>query len=308
MSDWLPSLNTLRAFEATARHLSFVGAAAELHVTPAAVKQLVRKLEAGLGLPLVERAGRGLRLTAAGKAGVIEMTKGFEHLAAAVRQMRNEGARRRLVVSAEPSFATAWLLPRLYRFRLRAPDVDVLIDSSTHLVDLVRGDADIAIRFGAASDGTLVTRRLFGEELCAFCSPAVAAGLCKTADLAQCQFIHWETSALGWATSTRTWMEWARWLEGIDASWIVPDRGLRFSDYNLAVQAAIAGQGVVLGSRPVLADLVAAGLLALAVPESLRTDVGYDVMTVDRTLERPEAAGFVDWILAEAESVRQTTE
>ena len=73
MSDWLPSLNTLRAFETTARHLSFVKAAAELHVTPAAVKQLVRKLEETLGCSLIERAGRGLQLTVAGRAGLAEM-------------------------------------------------------------------------------------------------------------------------------------------------------------------------------------------------------------------------------------------
>ena len=84
MSDWLPSLNTLRAFEATARHLSFVKAAAELHVTPAAVKQLVRKLEETLGCPLIERAGRGLQLTVAGRAGLSEMTLGFDHLLEAV--------------------------------------------------------------------------------------------------------------------------------------------------------------------------------------------------------------------------------
>lgn len=91
MSDWLPSMNALRAFEATARHLSFAQAAAELHVTPAAVKQLVRKLEETLGLSLIERAGRGLRLTTAGAAGRDELTTGFDHLAGAVRRMRAEG-------------------------------------------------------------------------------------------------------------------------------------------------------------------------------------------------------------------------
>ncbi|MBO6883451.1 MAG: LysR family transcriptional regulator [Marivita sp.] len=300
MSDWLPSLNTLRAFEATARHLSFVKAAAELHVTPAAVKQLVRKLEETLGCSLIERAGRGLQLTVAGRAGLSEMTLGFDHLLEAVRRMRAVSGRRRLVVSVEPSFATAWLVPRLERFRRRMPDVDVLIDSSAHLVDLVRGDADIAIRFGAPADNRLVAKRLFDEELCAFCSPAIAAGLRAPSDLARCQFIHWETSSLGWASSTRALMDWTVWLDRIGAAGVVSEGGLRFSDYNLAVQAAIAGQGVVLGSRPVLADLVTAGLLVFAVPQRLRTHVGYDAVTTGTVLMRPEVTAFVDWILFEA--------
>ncbi|MBB2680953.1 UNVERIFIED_ORG: LysR family glycine cleavage system transcriptional activator [Rhizobium esperanzae] len=306
MSDWLPSMNALRAFEATARHLSFAQAAAELHVTPAAVKQLVRKLEETLGLSLIERAGRGLRLTAAGTAGRDGLATGFDHLAEAVRRMRVEGGRRRLVVSAEPSFATAWLVPRLERFRLREPEVDVLIDSSAHLVDLARGDADIAIRFGARPDDTVVTLRLFDEELCAFCSPQIAEGLDEPTDLARCRFIHWETSALGWATATRTWVDWTLWLEQIGASGVESSSGLRFSDYNLAVQAAIAGQGVVLGSRPVLADLVSAGLLVRAVPQSVRTDVGYDAVTTRNAIKRGEVESFIGWIATEAKG-RLTT-
>lgn len=303
MPDWLPSMNALRAFEATARHLSFARAAAELHVTPAAVKQLVRKLEETLGLSLVERAGRGLRLTAAGAVGRDGLAIGFDHLIEAVRRIRAEGGRRRLVVSAEPSFATAWLMPRLERFRVREPDIDVLIDSSAHLADLARGDADIAIRFGAGADDKVVAHRLFDEELCAFCSPQIAKGLAEPNDLARCRFIHWETSALGWATATRAWMDWAVWLEQIGTSGVEPRNGLRFSDYNLAVQAAIAGQGVVLGSGPVLADLVSAGLLVRAVPQSLRIDLGYDAVTTRSAIERGEVNAFIDWIKTEAEAI-----
>ena len=307
MSDWLPSMNTLRAFEATARHLSFARAAAELHVTPAAVKQLVRKLEETLRLSLIERAGRGLRLTAAGAAGRDGLTTGFDHLAEAVRRMRAEGGRRRLVVSAEPSFATTWLMPRLERFRLREPDVDVLIDSSAHLVDLTRGDVDIAIRFGARPDETLVAHRLFDEELSAFCSPRIADGLDGPTDLARCRLIHWETSALGWATATRAWMDWALWLEQIGVSGVELRSGLWFSDYNLAVQAAIAGQGVVLGSEPILADLVSTGLLVRAVPQSLRTDVGYDAVTTSGAIERAEVEAFIGWITTEVKGARSVT-
>ena len=308
MSDWLPSLNALRAFEATARHLSFAQAAAELHVTPAAVKQLVRKLEEALGVSLVERAGRGLRLTASGTAGLADLSAAFDQLTRAVQRIRSEGGRQRLIVSAEPSFATAWLVPRLERFRDGQPEVDVLIDSSAHLVDLARGDADVAIRFGSGSDASLVSLRLFDEELCAFCSPAVAQGLRQLADLASRRFIHWETSALGWATATRAWMDWSVWLERIGAPQVTPRRDLRFSDYNLAVQAAIAGQGIVLGSAPVLGDLVSAGLLVRAVPQGLRTDIGYDAVATLEASRRPEVGAFLSWIASEARGCGDTPE
>ena len=149
MDEWLPSLNALRAFEATCRHLSYARAAEELRVTPAAVKQLVRKLERSLGIDLVVRRGRGLAITAAGHAGCEELTVGFRQVHRAVGRMRAHHARRRLIVSVEPSFATAWLVPRLERFRAGNRDVDVLIDSSLHIVDLDQGAADVAVRFGA---------------------------------------------------------------------------------------------------------------------------------------------------------------
>lgn len=301
MSDWIPSLNALRAFEATARHLSFAQAAEELHVTPAAVKQLVRKLEETLGLSLIERAGRGLRLTAVGRAGLADLSTGFDHLTRAVHNMRTEGGRHRLIVSVEPSFATAWLVPRLDRFRACQPDVDVLIDSSSHLVDLARGDVDVAIRFGCEHDTSLICYRLFDEELCAFSSPAVAEGLRDPADLARRSLIHWDTSTLGWAVATRKWVDWSTWLERTGAPQVVARRNLQFSDYNLAVQAAIAGQGVLLGSAPILEDLVSAGLLVRAVPQRLRTDIGYDVITAPPSLERQEVKAFISWIMSEAE-------
>ena len=299
MSDWLPSLNALRAFEATAKTLNFAHAAAELHVTPAAVKQLVRKLEATLGMSLIVRDGRGLRLTAAGAAGLDQLTAGFDHLSDAVRRIRAVDVRRRLVVSVEPSFAALWLLPRLESLRRCVPDVDVLIDSASSLVDLARGDADMAIRFGAQPDPTLVCERLFDEEIAVFCTPRMAEGLTGPADLSKCCFIHWETASLTWAVATRSAMDWQLWLRQMGVPDIVPQGGPRFSDYTLAVQAAVAGQGIVLGSAPVLADLVAAGLLARAVPQGLRHDVGYDAVTTQDAVKKAEVGAMLRWLTAE---------
>jgi len=116
MSEWLPSLNALRAFDAVAWHLSYRDAAAELHVTPAAVKQLVGKLEAALGPALVERRGRDIALTRAGAEGVPGLRTAFKQMTDAVERMRAGGRRNLLTITVEPSFAAAWLVPRLDGF------------------------------------------------------------------------------------------------------------------------------------------------------------------------------------------------
>ncbi|MFO1035315.1 MAG: LysR substrate-binding domain-containing protein [Geminicoccaceae bacterium] len=300
----MPSLNALRAFEVTCRHLNYVRAAEELRVTPAAVKQLVRSLEQALDIELVLRSGRGVVITAAGQAGLDELTGGFRLIQQAVGRMRAHQARRRLIVSVEPSFATAWLVPRLERFRGGNPDIDVLIDSSLQLVDLAKNAADIAVRFGAPPGEGLVVERLFDERLCAFCSPSLTRGvqrLRRLDDLARATLLHWDMSALTWAAVTRKWMEWRVWLEMVGATQVDWRRGVRFSDYNLAVQAAIAGQGVVLGSLPILRDLVEARLLVRPFAACVETGIGYDIVATPEALERPEVHSFVEWIRAEAD-------
>lgn len=305
MSDWLPSLNALKAFEAVSRHLNYVRAAEELNVTPAAVKQLVHKLEATLGTQLVRRDGRGLTLTHTGRSSQECVSSGFNKLREAVSIMRAHEDRKQLIVSVEPSFATAWLVPRLERFRSENETIDVLIDSSLKLIDLEQGAADLAVRFGLKPRNDLLSYRLFDEELCAFCSPSLttgADGLQNLDDLENASLLHWDLSHLVWAHATKQWMGWRPWLDKVGSGHIDSDRGIRFSDYNLAVQAAIAGQGVILGSLPVLRDLVEAGLLISPFPESVITDIGYDLVTAKRVFQRDEVATFWNWLIDEASS------
>jgi len=303
VSDWLPSLNALKAFEAVSRHLNYARAAEELRVTPAAVKQLVSKLEEALGTQLVKRSGRGLELTSSGQSGCRMLASGFSQLRDAVDMMRAPDVRKRLIVSVEPSFATAWLVPRLESFRASNGEVDVLIDSSLKIVDVENGAADIAVRFGRAPQDNLVSHRLFDEQLCAFCSPSLASGprkLKEIGDLQHATLLHWDLSDLSWAHATKRWMGWQPWLAEVGADHVNSATGVRFSDYNLAVQAAIAGQGVVLGSLPVLHDLVETNLLTCPFRERVTTNIGYDLVTTRRALRRAEVQAFMDWIVAEA--------
>ena len=152
----LPPLNALRAFEAVARHLSFARAAEELHVTKAAVAQQVRALEEDLGARLVERNGRGLRLTESGAAGAGALAEGFALLAKAARSMREGNGRRFLVINSTPSFAATWLVGRIGKFKARHPETDVLIDANPTEDALDSGAADALIRWGAGEFPGLV--------------------------------------------------------------------------------------------------------------------------------------------------------
>src|SRR5277367_3004842 len=144
----LPSLNALRAFEAVARRLSFARAAEELFVTKAAVAQQIRLLEEEIGEPLVERSGRGLKLTEAGVAGAASLSDGFAILARAARAMREAKGRRFLVINASASFAATWLVGRIGRFKARHPDIDVLLDADPREDSLERGGADAMVSWG----------------------------------------------------------------------------------------------------------------------------------------------------------------
>lgn len=306
MSTWLPSLNALRAFEAAARHLSYSAAADELNVTPAAVKQLVAKLEASVGSRLLARKGRTLTLTASGEAGLNDLAAAMQHLTASVRQMRAPQDERRLIVSVETSIATTWLVPKLAGFRESYPDVNVLIESTPRIVDLQRGETDIALRYAVESDKGLVIHRLFDDQIFPACSPSLAKGpprLRHLSDLNTRPLIHWDLSTMDWARSTRQWFVWDNWLAHVGAERIDTAGGLHFSDYGLAVQAAIAGHGVVLASGPILRESLEANLLVRPFDELAAPGIGYDVVTSQERQDRPEVRAFIAWLLEAAQIV-----
>lgn len=304
MSEWLPSLNALRAFDAVGRHMSYQKAAEELHVTPAAVKQLVLKLEDALGTQLVKRQGRGITLTDTGLAGMSELSGGFRQIARAVNTIRETQERRTLTITAEPSFAIAWLVRRMDAFKQHHPDLDVLIDSSARIKDLERENVDVAIRYGVNSPDGLVVHRIFNDETLAVCSPGLRKGppeIRDFEDLERVPLIHMDFGAAeGHYAAYRHLFDWKSWLQSVGAPQINVKRGLRFGEYNLAIQAAIAGQGMVLGSWPLVEDAIEAGLLVAPFKQSAKSEIGYDLVTSQSAIKNPDVSAFVDWLLEEA--------
>jgi LysR family glycine cleavage system transcriptional activator len=195
----LPPLNALRAFEAAARHLSFNAAAEELNVTPAAISHQIKALEADLGVKLFRRLNRAVRLTDAGQACVPGLRDGFERIAEAVARARQGDSVGLLTVTASPAVASKWLVPRLERFRARHPAIDLRIDASMRLVDLVREDVHVGLRYGAGKYPGLHTEQLVRSEVFPVCSPDLLKGkhpLRTPEDLRHHTLIHDETTTL----------------------------------------------------------------------------------------------------------------
>jgi LysR family transcriptional regulator, glycine cleavage system transcriptional activator len=269
----LPPLNSLRAFEAVARHLSFARAAEELFVTKAAAAQQVRQLEEEIGAPLVERFGRGLRLTESGQAGVRELADGFGLLGRAARAMREANGRRFLVINSSASFAATWLVGRIGKFKALYPDIDVLLDANPIEDLLERANVDALIRWGAGDFPGLATTLLFREDVFPVCAPSLARGahpIATPQDLKHHTLLH-----LDWNPSFSTWPDWGDWLKAAGAADVDDTRGVWFNHMSMAIHAAAQGQGVALASTAIAADELAAGRLVAPFTTSIHTPFGY---------------------------------
>lgn len=290
----LPSLNALRAFETVARLGSVTAAAEELHVTSGAVSRQIKLLEDDLGTLLVERDGRGLRLTPAGKRCWIGLQPAFAQIASAVESVRARPRRNDLVLSVEPVFAASWLLHRLDRFRDRAPDIDITIDASARRGDPVRMGADLAIDYGRLGeiDGVRADK-LLEEEIFPVCSPALARDL-GGANLVGATLLHYDAAPRSW-----DWPDWASFLESIGRHLPDAQRGPRFVAGTLVMDAARQGQGIALATTSIAHDDLVQGRLVRPLAESLATDCGYWLLTPQPRAARPDIAAFRTWLLEE---------
>jgi len=290
MASGLPPLSSLRAFEAAARHLSFTRAAAELHVTQAAVSHQIRALERNLGVSLFQRGARGLRLTVEARDLAPAVHRAFELLREATERVRPVAARGILTVSLLPSFATRWLVPRLGLFTAAHPEIDVRVAPSMHLVDFEREQVDVAIRYGRGRDPGLRADRLMSEDIFPVCSPRLLTEgpqpLGTPADLKYHTLLHDEGHA-----------DWRNWLTAAKVSGVRWDRGPIFVDSSMLIQAAEAGQGVALARGVLARDELRAGRLVRPFELSLPNDYAYYVVCPEATAERPRVAVFRQWLL-----------
>lgn len=292
MTDALPPLGALRAFEASARHLSMTRAAEELRVTPGAVSLQIKELEATLGVPLFVRRTRSLALTPQGSAYFTAIRPAFRIIREATAEILAAARTPVLTISCTPTFAAQWLVPRLAQFEALAPGVDVRISATNRIADFVRDGVDMAVRHGPGRYEGLVSERLLDDDLIPVCSPALlerAGGLATPPDLARVTLLH-DVGRHDW----RLWLK-AAGATGADAA-----RGPVFTDSNGAIEAAKAGHGIALVRQPFVERELAEGSLIAPFPHRLASNLAYFLVYPQTALDRPLAATFRTWLLTEA--------
>ena len=288
MATRLPPMQALRAFEATARERSLTKAAEALHVTHGAISHQIKSLESDLGVRLVERAGRGVRLTEEGERFAARVRAAFAELMTAVQEITTRANPRQLRVSIAPSLAARWLLPRIGRFNARHPDIDLVVSSSIAIVDFQRDDADVGIRYGFGDWIGVRVEHLLDDSFFPVCSPRIAGGVPKRpADLARYTLLRADDEP------------WKPWFEAAGLDWPEPTRGPVFSDSAHLMQAAAEGQGIALGRRTLLGNDERNGVLvrpfAVETPTARRMYLVYP----PRIADTPKLAAFRAWLQSE---------
>ncbi len=297
MPRQLPPLNALPAFDAAARHLSFTLAAEELHVTQAAISQQIKQLEQQLGVDLFERIHRGLRLTAEGRSYQQTISPMLNELRQATARLRNSEESGVLTLSVLPSFATKWLVSRLWRFQEAYPDIDVRIDASAGLANFRDDDIDLAIRHGPGNWPGVEAVFFMDEDLFPVCSPSLlesSQNLGKPEDLLQHKLL-WDTEY------PSSWHDWFS-ASGIDD--IKLRQGVGFNNAALMIQAAIEGHGIAMARRLLAEDDLRAGRLCQLFELRLPSHYDYYIVYPPRAAEQPKVAAFRDWMLAEVADQR----
>lgn len=290
----LPPLMSLRTFEVVARHLSLIKAADELCVTPAAVSHQIRTLEAHLGLALFRRNGRSIILTDAGQACLPGIRDGFERLSDAISQLETLGEGGVITVSVAPSFAVKWLVPRLDRFQEQFPNVDVRVAASNQLANFANDNVDVAIRYGSGRYPDLEVERLLPEAIFPVASPELAARLKTPADLASVTLVHDDSPDDD--QSCPTWQMWLRAAGINDVDW---NRGPRFTQSSLVLEAALHGKGVALAKATLAEADLKAGRLVRLFGDTTPIDFAYYIVGPQRKLKLPKVAAFIDWLRGE---------
>ena len=313
----LPPLNSLRAFEAAARHRSFKKAARELHVTAGAISHQVKGLEDHLGKALFRRLTRALELTPEAIAMLPLVQEGLGRLSEAVDKARSREDGCALTVIAPPNFAARWLVPRLARFTVDHPNLELHLASRPSMIDgrdeddtppqpsEARDDAPLAmIRFGDGRYPGARVDKVFSATYVPVCSPRLLKGehpLKSPADLRYHTLIHDDT-----VIDEDARPDWADWLESVGLQDIDAQRGPHFSDASLAFEAALEGMGVALAMKPLVRSEIEAGRLVVPFDIAAPASYAYYLVTPEGDPGDGALGEFRHWLLDEAAAEKRS--
>lgn len=295
----LPPLNSLVAFEASARLLSFTRAARELHISREAVSRHIRILEDNLGVKLFVRLYRSLELSEAGKAFQPVVRESLENIARSARSLGGESQPGKVTVAATVAIASFWLTPRLPRFRAACPDAEIRINVSDAPLDMVAEGIDVGLRYGDGYWPGLQATRLFAVGSFPVCSPGYMRDrppMSAPEDL----LAHTLLNLHGPDHSVE---DWSWWLVEAGVRMPASYRSLGFDNYANVIQAALDGQGIALGFSHLVDDLVSQGLLVRPIDLTLSKGHAVYLVVPRGVTPSPTARSFFDWILDEAGAV-----
>lgn len=284
----IPSLQTLRAFEAAGRLQSYSRAAEELGLTHGAVSHRIRELELRLGRQLFQRVANTMVLTSAGQELQVKVRQSLSLLeqAFADPNPRKPSVDRPLVITAVPSLASTWLFSRLGEFRTARPDIDIALRVTEALSDYRKEGIDLGVRLGGGGWPGLNAVKLFDEALTPVCTPAYRdrLQLQKPEDLQRATLLR------------NTWTPWARWFKAAGLDWPEPKTGPSFDDSPLLLRAALQGDGVALGRHWLAVDELRTGRLVTPFDLAVRDDFSYWLAWSSRGAAHPHAEAFRDWL------------
>jgi len=297
MSRRLPPLNSLRVFEAAARHSSFTRASEELYVTQAAVSHQIKALEEYLGIKLFRRQNRALFLTEEGQSYFLDIKDTFTSLIDATERLLARGAKGSLTVSLQPSFAIQWLVPRLSLFSELYPDIDVRIKAVDMDDGSLTDDVDVAIYYGRGKWKDLHAQKLHTEYLVPVCSPLLLNGVkpLRTPDDLKLHTLLHDTSR----------RDWTAWFKQGNIIGVNVNQGPIFSHTSMVLQAAIHGQGVALGHSVLAQPEIDAGRLVRPFTDVLVSKNAYYVVCREEQDELGKIVAFRDWMLSLVEEEQQ---
>ncbi|MDR3426970.1 MULTISPECIES: transcriptional regulator GcvA [Silvimonas] len=288
MSQSLPPLNALRAFESAARLESFSAAAHELFVTHGAVSKQIKQLEEWLNVKLFERAGGRVKLTDAGWRYLVQVQDGLDLISSATAQLLQPDRQRRLVINSTPTLALHWLLPRLAGFRTQHPDIDLRIMTSDRDISRIDTPFDLAIRRGPGDWPGHVAKPFLEEREVLLCSPELLQriALDKPADLARHTLLYADTRPTAWQ----------RWLTLAGVPDLKPAATLQFDHFHFTLQAAMDGLGVTLGPLPMMQGELDRGGLVIALPAPVVPVRDYYWVVPRLLMDDPAIGAFCQWL------------
>lgn len=290
----LPGLRSLQAFEAVARTGSVSAAADELGVSPGAISQQLRKIEEQLGLLLLERTGKGVQLTRWGKTYYAQVAMGFDQLRRAQQVLWRARTQRGLVVSCLSSVASKWLGPQLFEWQQKFSTAKLLLVGAESEPDLEDGETDFRISYGALATRYAHHAELFTDCVVPTCAPSLLVGrkISRPSDVLKLPLI-----AIEWTSNYRPLPSWGQWAESIGAGSEDVTHSLGFSLSSSAIDAALAGHGVVLAQLAMVANDIQAGRLAIPFDRRLPLAEPYFVAWDRAALAKPFGMEFRAWLI-----------